>query len=234
MTHLRAGGKGHEGVVVGLQRGEQLTQVDRVPARPQAARGVPGGELVVRHEPGPILRRLDVDFDAVAVGVPEVVGFGQGVVGGGVGVADLDHALDEPGEVRPVRNHQSQVVEAGDTLLDRTGGAGVQHHKLAACSAEPDQRPVVHHFKAQDVAVEGQSPFPVGHGKVHCTHAGACGNRRARLGLGGRIRHRDSFSTFVQGYVLTITLQVALVFLVPGYLRIQRWTPSRLISATMR
>ena len=93
---------------------------------------------------------------------------------------------------------------------------GVQHHQLApAGSPEADQRPVVHHFQTQDVAVEGQSPFPVGYGEVHCADAGVCGDRRAGLGrwnVGFVIR--VPFSHRFKDMSLTITLQVALLFLV--------------------
>ena len=112
VAHL--GRRGHRQVqpVVLAQVAEQLVEVDRIAPRARIAILVVRHERAVAEAHGPVLRRLGVDLDAVAIRVPQVVGLGHDMVGGGLFPAQAAEPGDDPGQLAAVRHEDREVIEA--------------------------------------------------------------------------------------------------------------------------
>ena len=112
VAHLRARGHRIIQVVILAKVAEEFLEVDRITTRAWAAVSVLCEEGSVRESHGPVLRRFDVDLDAVPIGIPEIVRLGHDVVRGRLVPPQAAQAGNHARELASVGHHDGKVVQA--------------------------------------------------------------------------------------------------------------------------
>jgi len=166
----KSGYKPHDGLVLGLVNGEQGLEVEGVGVHGHVAGGVAG----------PLgFGSIPVKLYAVVVGVVEVEGFADAVVGGSVeGDVGGEEAAEGVGQGGACGVKNGVVVKAGGAErrgLATEGFPGVEADVVVVAPGGEEGCGVTHahgDVEAEDAVVEGEGSVEVGYAEVNVTHAG--------------------------------------------------------------
>ena len=138
---------------------------------------------------------VPVELYAVEVGVVEVEGFADAVVGGAVeGDVGGEEAAEGVGQGCAGGVEDGQVVEAGGAgrgRLAAEGFPGVEAYVVVVAAGGEEGGGVAHALgdvEAEDAVVEGEGAVEVGDAEVDVTHAGLRVDRRAVCSWCGQCR----------------------------------------------
>ena len=134
---------------------------------------------------GPLVAgAVAIEFDPVAIGVAEVEGFADAMVGGALQRdAGCDEALESVGEFGAVWIEDCEVIKAGAVRGRRRGAAALPCIEgyvmvIAAGGKEGGLRHPLRYLEAENAVIEGEGAFNIGHFQMNVADM--------RLGMDGR------------------------------------------------